>query len=66
MKDENLKALKNFEEASQKNKQEYDNKITGLRGEMNNSISNINQKITAVSIEIILIYNLEQKTKNKN
>lgn len=62
MKDENLKALKNFEEASQKNKQEYDNKITGLRGEMNNSISNVNQKITAVSIKIILIYKL--RTKN--
>ena len=53
MKDENLKAMKNFEEVSQKNKQEYDNKITGLRGEMNNSISNVNQKITAVSIKII-------------
>ena len=62
MKDENLKALKNFEEASQKNKQEYDNKITGLRGEMNNSISNVNQKITTVSIKIILIYKL--RTKN--
>ena len=58
MKDENLKAMKNFEEASQKNKQEYDNKITGLRGEMNNSISNVNQKITAVSIKIILINKL--------
>ena len=50
MKDENLKAMKSYEEASQKNKQEYDNKLTSLRGEMNNSISTVNQKISAVII----------------
>ena len=49
LKEETNKTLKNHDETSQKNKQELDGKISGLRYTIESNNTSLNQKITSVS-----------------